>query len=1463
MVFDIAFTRDQTAWVAGSDGLYRYDGYQWRRFTTTDGLPSNFIRTVFVTRAGTLWIGTDRGAGVFDGTRFDDQGTGGRLAGPNVRRIVETADGALWFCCDRWPDATSTGGLSRLGPDGLQNYGVVDGLPSSHTLGLFEQSDGRLIALTAGGPVVRSGQDWLPLGDPGYPAGDHTWAMAETPDGTLFAQGFGDTLVWQGGRWQMCGGSPYSTTSPFCVAADGVLIRVTMIGSDTLTFSRWDGAGFQRASAEVAVPGVDELVIRSAPDGAIWAVGRGTILRWEYLPGAWDWWPGLPPPRLEDGQGRIWFANPTNTVVRANDALRPVPGLGWPLVMDDAGEIWGAGATGVVHWVQDRLEVRAPETSRLDRFEGGVADVAGGAWLYGMDAAGDSLVVRVQGEHGTVYDPRALEGGRVLSLDPDPGGGAWGVLNHEPSSRYEVVRFTTNGLDRMAISGERPNLHRPAVTVGRTHVYLYGYAGLWESPREDPLTFRKVEPYGHAVFTQGSSLGDVTAFIAQEGLAGNAAILLRRGAEWVRQPVVYGQDLWLGRDGWMMVADGMEFALWQARQWHGTTYVSLPADTTITSMLRTRSGEYWLGTYHGVLRHRATTAPPETLVTGPGSLVEGTAAFADAHGRARFAPLSRSQRFSFTSRLNGGTWSGYGDWPAAGVPLAVLPPGEHVLEVRARDGMGNEDPTPARLAVVVRPAPIQDRVWFLPVLGCAGVVFTGLSAGLFAAIRRERRHAGGLEREVESRTEQLRADIRRREQAEQALRVSEEQYRRIVETAHEGIWCLDAGAGTVFVNRRLEEMLGYSARELLGHSMGEFLRPEDAVTHLDMLEGRRPDRADPVECRYRHAGGGWRWMSVSVTPQRDAQGGYAGSFAMLTDITGRKQADEALLASEERARRQRTAIAGLVLDDALATGAVTEALQRVAAVLVETLGTDRAGVWLLTDADAVLRCEAAAGAGGAAATRGTALRTADVPGYFAALRTDSRIAVAEAQTDPRTRELTAGYLGPLGIQSMLDAGIQVEGRLVGAVCVEHTGKGRRWHADEEAFVSTAATLVAQILVNARRRLAEAERERLQAQLLQALKMESVGRLAGGVAHDFNNMLQAILGHADLALMDLPPESPLRDNLEEIQRSARRSAELTRQLLAFARKQAIAPQVLDLNEVVTGMMRMLRRLVSEDLELVWTPGPDLGLVRMDRGQVDQVLANLCVNARDAISGPGRVTIATQNVTLPADDPGVGEVAPGPYVRLEVSDTGHGMNAETRSHLFEPYFTTKEVGKGTGLGLATVFGIVRQNAGGISVWSEPGQGTSFRLYFPRTEAVEPVAAAPVVPSATTGTETVLLVEDEEQILSLGRRSLAQQGYTVIAAASPETALELAASHGAPVDLLVTDVIMPGMNGRELYRRLRARFPDLRCLYMSGYTADIIAPHGVLDPRVEFLQKPFDIPTFTARVRSVLDQPVPPAD
>ncbi|HEY5277545.1 MAG TPA: PAS domain S-box protein, partial [Coriobacteriia bacterium] len=427
--------------------------------------------------------------------------------------------------------------------------------------------------------------------------------------------------------------------------------------------------------------------------------------------------------------------------------------------------------------------------------------------------------------------------------------------------------------------------------------------------------------------------------------------------------------------------------------------------------------------------------------------------------------------------------------------------------------------------------------------------------------------------------------------------------------------------------------------------------------------------------------------------------------------------------------------------------------------------------------------------------------------------------------------------------------------------------GKPWSGVRRHFKKGGASITVEVfshtvrLAGRRYRLSAirdiTDQRELEERFRQSQKMEAVGRLAGGVAHDFNNLLTVIFGYSDVLLQGLGP-GPLHEATQEVRRASERAAALTRQLLAFSRKQTLVPEVLDLGEVVSGMSTMVERLIGEDVKVSVVVSPNLGRVKADRGQLEQVVMNIAVNARDAMPKGGSLIFELQNVEL--DDAYTAthaEVEPGPYVLLAISDTGTGMDAETQKRIFEPFFTTKEAGKGTGLGLSTVHGIVHQSGGSIGVYSEPGRGTTFKVYLPRFagDAAAPRSLSGIHPALTAGSETVLVVEDEAAIRQLTNLILKKAGYTVLLAESPVAAERIAGSHPGPIHLLLTDVVMPGMRGPELAERLIRLRPDLRVLFMSGYTDDAITHHGMLDAGREFLQKPFTPLRLTQKIREVL--------
>jgi len=651
-------------------------------------------------------------------------------------------------------------------------------------------------------------------------------------------------------------------------------------------------------------------------------------------------------------------------------------------------------------------------------------------------------------------------------------------------------------------------------------------------------------------------------------------------------------------------------------------------------------------------------------------------------------------------------------------------------------------------------------------------------------------------------------DITGRKVMEKALRESENKYRDILENANSIILRMDKSGVITYFNDYAAQFLGFSPGEIIGRNVvGTIVPPIDsagkdlAAMILDI--GVHPEHYKRNENENIRKDGTRVWVAWTNTPVLYDHGQCVEVLAIGNDITERKRVEEALRKSEE------------LLGKAFHTN------------------QDAININRLADGMYVLINEGL--------TRMLGYTEGEIVG-----RTSIELNIWKNLED-RQRLLTE--LGKSGDVKNFEARFRKkDGNFIYGLM-----STSRITLDGVPHILNVTKDITD------RRQAEEDKAKLEGQLQQAQKMESVGRLAGGVAHDFNNMLGVILGHTEMALAQTDPAHPLHADLVEIHKAASRSADLTRQLLGFARKQTVAPKVLDLNMTVTGMLKMLRRLIGEDIHLNWLPFADLWPVKVDPSQIDQILANLCVNARDAISGVGKMTIETENRTLDEDYCALhAGFVPGNYVILAVSDDGCGMNKETLSHLFEPFFTTKGMGKGTGLGLATVYGIVKQNNGFINVYSEPDQGTTFKIYLPRHagKTGQLQTKGPAVP-ARRGRETILLAEDEPAILELTTMMLERQGYTVLAASTPGEAIRLAGEYAGEIHLLMTDVVMPEMNGRDLAKNLLSLYPHLRRLFMSGYTADVIAHHGVLDEGVYFIQKPFSIKGLAAKVREALDQ------
>lgn len=661
-------------------------------------------------------------------------------------------------------------------------------------------------------------------------------------------------------------------------------------------------------------------------------------------------------------------------------------------------------------------------------------------------------------------------------------------------------------------------------------------------------------------------------------------------------------------------------------------------------------------------------------------------------------------------------------------------------------------------------------------------------------------------------------DITERKETEEALRKSEGILRSLVQTIPDLVWLKDTDGVYMACNTMFERFFGAREKDIVGKTdydfvdreLAELFRANDCKA---MMAGKPTSNEEWIT----FADDGRQALLETIkTPMYDDSGELIGVLGIGRDITERKRAEDALKINREALHRQNELFVSLLKN--LTIGVFMVEVPSGKPLVANDTAVDLLGRGILSHAS-----------------------LSNLSEVYHACKRGSR--------DPYPVEEMPIVRGMRGEKSHVDDmvvrrpdGTKVLLEVFGSPVTD--SQGTIW-----------ASLVSFFDISERTQ-AEMEKFRLQAQLQQAQKLESIGQLAGGVAHDFNNMLSVILGHAEIALMKQETTQELHKHLQEIRKAAIRSAGLTRQLLAFARKQTISPTVLDINETVEGMLKMLRRLIGEDIHLIWRPEAHPWPVKVDPSQIDQILANLCVNARDAIRGVGTVTIETGNRTFSGDDCAhLTDTKPGDYVILAVSDTGCGMEQELLGSIFEPFFTTKEMGQGTGLGLATVCGIVKQNNGFINVLSEPGQGTTFTIYLPRCESGKSANETAVSETVCRGHETILLVEDQPEILAVCSLFLRDMGYTVLIADGPLEAIRLADNYPGDIHLLLTDVIMPEMNGRDLANRLTAVYPDMKRLFMSGYTDNVIARHGVLEEGENFIQKPFSMKDLAVKLRTVL--------
>jgi PAS domain S-box-containing protein len=700
-------------------------------------------------------------------------------------------------------------------------------------------------------------------------------------------------------------------------------------------------------------------------------------------------------------------------------------------------------------------------------------------------------------------------------------------------------------------------------------------------------------------------------------------------------------------------------------------------------------------------------------------------------------------------------------------------------------------------------------------------------------------------------------DITERKKAEKALKFQA----TILDQIGDLVTATDLQGKIIYVNEAECETFGKTKEELIGKStriygedskhgakQKEILQKtlENGEWRGEVVNFDKDNNAIIMDCR--------TWT------MSDSNGKPYALVGVSTNITERKQNEEELRKSEDRAKKQRAAIVSLATDKAINSGDIAEASKKITEIMVKAMDVERASVWLLSEDNKDLVCISLYEAAKNRHSEGDSFAINSFPSYFEAINKDSRINAEDAQNDPRTQELNRDYHIPCNIRSLLDAGIVVEGNMLGVVSFESVGKKRRWHHDEEAFSGNIAAIMALAISNAERKRLEDTREQLQKQLLHSQKMESIGKLAGGIAHDFNNILTVIKGYADF-LSQTQSDTETNEGLKIINEATDKAIALTSQILSFSKSQFLQKQTVNLNEIILNLLKMLKRLIGSPIKIVKDLEKDLWLINADISQIDQIIINIAINARDAMPDGGVLSISTENVELSADDAEqLGLNIAGNYIRLELIDTGTGIPEENIDRIFEPFFTTKPVSKGTGLGLAMVYGIVKQHDGAIFISSEINKGTIISIYIPAVvEKIEELVKSQHQVAAILygNNKKVLIVEDRQAILDFAEKLLKFNGYRTVTATTAEEALEIFKKSPEDFDLIFSDLILPGKDGIYLANEAREIRNDIPVLLCSGYADGLSKLQIIEEKHYPFIKKPYGINDLLQKLKEVLER------
>ncbi len=1296
-VFGIDFTKDGTAWLATNIGLYRYDGYTWQRFTSHDGLPTDFVRSVLVTHTGELWVGTTRGAGVFDGKRFDPRGSEKGLAGPSVRRIVEDPDGTLWFCSDRWPEPNVVGGLSMLRDGKWQRFGRADGFAEEYVHNYFRDSHGRQFALTIDGILERtsSGTDgssssrWERLRDPGLPGESRpSWQMVELPTGELVVQQSGRVIAQRDGHWFAL---PHGR-GPMVVTRAGELISTAEdAGRGTFVFQRWanDHEGFVAASSEVDVEDSPSEVIRQAPDGSIWCVGKGILLRWRYTSAPWTTFAGLPPLQGADASGRVWFADAA-FAWRTDDraGFEQVPGVHGPLVFTPGGEVWAESNDGFVRFHDGTGERQSVsrETAGLASIRHIIRDARGKLWFegIGVGANGAPAIRSFDGTSWHTPSPAIPAGYNVTMIEPDPKDGIWLTLHEISANRWVIGRIQSDMFSILPLSTDAlPPLQSPQLVIRPEGMCLYDYTGAYVATDTSLRGWKKLDlPIDSAGIHL--TLPDVSWLLFSGSRPGRRGVAAYRDGRWSSVPVDWRGNATPGPNQTLLLPIVRGFSIVRGTQAESAApvFVAVPGTAAITRVAEDGQGAFWIATNDYVLRYqpdRAPLLPHITTVMSEGrSDREFQATFS---ARRRYELRNDFERFQYSWRLDDKPWSTFAPIDTLKLAPGFAGPGKHRLQVQVRDAHGATSARPTELAFELMPVPLQERRWFWPVFSGFAALLVYTTAVAWSARQRLARQARGLEQKVRERTEQLEQDIVERQRAEAALRASEQRFRGVFNSAFQLI-CVLTPEGVV---------------------------QETNQTALDMMCVKREDVIGRPA---------WEMRWWTQPPALQAQ-----------------------------------------LRTAIARAANGELVQ-----------------------------------------------------------------------------FEAEHPQPGGTIFTVDCSIK---RVL----------------DEEGKVRF---LIAEGRDITERKQSERDRTKLEAQLRQAQKMEAIGTLAGGIAHDFNNLLTSIFGNAEVASLELPNTHPAQERLLELLRAAYRARDLVNQILIFSRRQEQERRPMLLGPIVIDALKLIRASLPTTIEITTEIEKEQPSVLADPIQIHQVVMNLCTNAAHAMRDVGgRLGVSLTRVQI---DEEFARLHPklqvGPYARLTVTDTGHGIDPRHIDRIFEPFFSTKPQGQGTGLGLSVVHGIMANHDGAVTVYSQPQRGTTFHLYFPAVDTPMTTALPVSAPVFRGKGERILVVDDEATVAEIAVRMLERAGYRAESFSDPTLALSAFERNPDHFQLVLTDLTMPKLTGIDLALQLRRVRPNIRIILGSGFS-DSLGEDRVKQAGVsELLLKPYTMQDLAETVQRVLE-------